>query len=583
VSKITLAQIERKLRDTYGDLVPKDGIGLNDPERDAKIITRCLAAYAVKSFVECDESEAANAVVDGGDDNGIDAIHYSAAQNLLVLCQAKWRRDGKGEPDSAEVAKFCTGIKDLIDRRLERFNERVAAKQVAIDQSLQTFNCRIVLVIIHTSVVADLAEHAARHLQGLLAELNDAAPLAQIEVINQGRIYESMLRGSSPAAIDLDLSLINWGKVDAPHVAFYGTISGEQIADWWRRYGEALFERNLRSVLGSTDINQLITNTIATAPEDFWYFNNGITVTAKTIEKTPQGVGKDFGVFRAKGANIVNGAQTVSTVGVFAHDPERLKQVRIPIRVISLESAPSELGAKITKYTNTQNRIEARDFISQDPMQLRIRGELLMDGVEYNLIRRESFSSSEKSFDLEEATTALACASGDSDLAVAIKTGIGRFWADTSRAPYTTIYNGGTASYRLYNSVLVCRVIETVLRVEAAKLPKSSGARFGVIIHGNRLLASLAIKAAKLSSRLDDRAFSLDSCRKELEENVAAGIDAVVSVVESSYSSNFLAVLFKNPNKSADVMERSYRMLTGGGSPAVQLTFSLDKPDKQST
>ena len=146
------------------------------------------------------------------------------------------------------------------------------------------------------------------------------------------------------------------------------------------------------------------------------------------MEKTiVGGSSRDFGTFKAADANVVNGAQTVSTIGRFTGNPENLKRVRVPLRIISLESAPDEYGTLITRTNNTQNRIEPRDFVAQDPEQLRLRTELLVESVDYCVIRTESFVAGPSAFDLQEATSALACASGKTSLAVQAKREIGKF------------------------------------------------------------------------------------------------------------------------------------------------------------
>ena len=175
------------------------------------------------------------------------------------------------------------------------------------------------------------------------------------------------------------LSGHKWGKIEAPHSAFYGMVAGTEVATWWKQFGELLFVKNLRSTLGHTEVNRQILATIEDRPDDFWYFNNGITITAKSVEKTAAGAGnRELGNFKAVGAHVVNGAQTVSSVGRFSGDVTRLEKVKIPLRIISLQEAANEYEALITRSNNTQNRIEARDFVSQDKEQQRLRLELQM-------------------------------------------------------------------------------------------------------------------------------------------------------------------------------------------------------------
>jgi hypothetical protein len=57
-------------------------------------LSRALATFAIASEADLSPDVAATAVVDGFDDNGIDAVFYSAAEKVLYISQAKWSVDG---------------------------------------------------------------------------------------------------------------------------------------------------------------------------------------------------------------------------------------------------------------------------------------------------------------------------------------------------------------------------------------------------------------------------------------------------------------------------------------------------------
>jgi hypothetical protein len=63
----------------------------------------------------------------------------------------------------------------------------------------------------------------------------------------------------------------------------------------------------------------------------------------------------------------------------------------------------------VTRTNNRQNRIENRDFVTLDKEQNRIRMELAIDGIDYQVLRTDAVVRSDTAFDLVEATTALAC------------------------------------------------------------------------------------------------------------------------------------------------------------------------------
>jgi AIPR protein len=86
-------------------------------------------------------------------------------------------------------------------------------------------------------------------------------------------------------------------------------------------------------------------------------------------------------VFECKNVTIVNGAQTVGTIGrnLGGDDSAAFLQARI----IVVDDPDSSLGKRITRASNTQNKIDARNFVALDPEQERIRTELLIDKVNY--------------------------------------------------------------------------------------------------------------------------------------------------------------------------------------------------------
>jgi hypothetical protein len=550
MSILHVNQIGRRIRETYEAFIPRDDLNENDLELETKLKTRCLAAFAVQSLTGCTVIDAAAAVVDGSEDNGLDAVFYSEIQNTLVLVQSKWIKDGRSEPDSAEVGKFCRGVQDLVNGEFDRFNQRLQERRDSVENALSTFNCQIILVLIHTGK-AELADHATRQLDDLLRELNDASEIATFQRFGQERVYAEMAEGASGGAINLEFDLSSWGKVEAPHTAFYGMIAGTDVATWWKQFGELLFVKNLRSTLGNTEVNRQILATIEERPDDFWYFNNGITVTTKTVEKTAAGAGnREIGNFKASGAHVVNGAQTVSSVGRFQGSAEKLERIRIPLRVISLQEAPHEYEALITRSNNTQNRIEARDFVSQDREQLRLRLELQMEGIDYHVARSEGYVPSDKSFDLEEATIAVACSLGDPGLAVLAKREIGRFWMDLDKAPYKRLFNAQTSALQVFHAVQVQRLIEFKLIAMIKSLEKRSGKRYGVLVHGNRLLASAVFARLEIGPKLSSSDFLAVDYESAVEEALSQTVDLVTADLTQRFPESFPAVVFKNPTKS---------------------------------
>lgn len=87
MSSLKVNQIRAKLRSMFeGHLDLKD-VGIADSDRDSKILSRCLAALAIFLQTRCTESDAASAVSDGSDDNGIDAAYFDTSGSRVLLVQ----------------------------------------------------------------------------------------------------------------------------------------------------------------------------------------------------------------------------------------------------------------------------------------------------------------------------------------------------------------------------------------------------------------------------------------------------------------------------------------------------------------
>jgi hypothetical protein len=121
----------------------------------------------------------------------------------------------------------------------------------------------------------------------------------------------------------------------------------------------------LRSYLESkTKVNKGMLATIRSAPQKFLAYNNGLTAIASRIE-----VALRHGqpcVTRVVGLQIVNGAQTTSTIYKASTDKKSaldVSQVHVVMKLT--KTTPEDIETfvpEITEYANTQNPIKASDL-----------------------------------------------------------------------------------------------------------------------------------------------------------------------------------------------------------------------------
>jgi hypothetical protein len=264
------AQIEKLFRGKI-DLSDVDSPNCDPKNLENFFLTRGLAAYAIHYLAQANVDDSTAAVTDGGDDNGLDAVHHDPVEKRLYIVQSKWIHSGSGEPENGEVKKFIAGIKDLFDLSFERFNKKINDKKGSITAALTDPATKYEVVLAYTGI-NNLAEPSSRDFQDLSDEMNDASEVLFVTILNQSPLYSSLTAGISGEPITLDIGMKSWGRIDSPHLGFYGQVDGAQISSWWAKYRTRLFTKNLRSVLGDTEVNAEIRTTIDENPAVFWYF-----------------------------------------------------------------------------------------------------------------------------------------------------------------------------------------------------------------------------------------------------------------------------------------------------------------------
>lgn len=559
MSSLKVQQIRGKLLGEFQTLLDLSDIGVDDADRESKVLSRCLAAFAIQQQTGCSSKDAADSVWDGSDDNGIDAAAYDPSDSRIVFVQAKWIKKGAGEPPADDVGTFIRGVKDVVEQDQTGFHKRLHPRFSDLALRINTPGTSVHIVLASTGA-SQLARHAAKILEDFLSELNgdDTDAIASTETLGLSEIYSGLANDSTHSTVTLDATLTDWSYVATPYAAYVGTIDGFQLKTWWKTHGRSLVSANIRHSLGSTDVNNEIKQTAVGSPEKFWYFNNGITLVAEDKAKAPLNASsRTAGVFTFKGASIVNGAQTVSSLAKVDQDAS-LANVKVSIRVILLQGSPDGFGNEVTRTNNLQNRIELRDFVAQDSQQNRLRQEMAIEGVDYQFVRSDDSIATATSCELVEVTTALACASGDSILAVQIKTGIGRFFGDLKKAPYRTLFNPSTSGAKAFNATLMLRKIEEWIDQEKRKISKKSGPPWGVLVHGNRVLASavfVRFGVNKLTQPITDFQKVLGGSSAELTAICSIVHARMADGVEKHYPSKFLAVLFKNPTMSKHLFD----------------------------
>ena len=155
---------------------------------------------------------------------------------------------------------------------------------------------------------------------------------------------------------------------------YIGVISGQCLAEIYRDEGQKLIEKNVRSFLQATGkVNQGMKKTLIEEPEMFMTYNNGISTTAKSIVIDEEKSDDDFVVIKEiVDWQIVNGGQTTASIHNALQTGVDISQVNVQIKltVIREQSKTEEMVGFISKYANSQNKINMSDFSANDPYHI---------------------------------------------------------------------------------------------------------------------------------------------------------------------------------------------------------------------
>lgn len=155
---------------------------------------------------------------------------------------------------------------------------------------------------------------------------------------------------------------------------YIGVISGQCLAEIYRDEGQKLIEKNVRSFLQATGkINKGIKKTLVEEPEMFMTYNNGISTTAKSIVIDEEKSDDDFVIIKEiVDWQIVNGGQTTASIYNALQTGVDISKVNVQIKltVIREQSKTEEMVEFISKYANSQNKINMSDFSANDPYHI---------------------------------------------------------------------------------------------------------------------------------------------------------------------------------------------------------------------
>ena len=199
------------------------------------------------------------------------------------------------------------------------------------------------------------------------------------------RLYQSVLGGTAverQLVVKLkkkygeSLPLIKVKGDNEIYDCYIGVISGELLARIYETEGQDLIQKNVRSFLQAIGkVNKGIKVSLANEPQMFMAYNNGISTIAESIVVDEgRSSGDIVNITEITGWQIVNGGQTTASIynAYKAKLPLEQVNVQIKLSVIKQKDRAEEIIHNISKYANSQNKINISDFNANDAYHVKM-------------------------------------------------------------------------------------------------------------------------------------------------------------------------------------------------------------------
>lgn len=316
-------------------------------------------------------------------DNNVDALLVDDDREVIYCVQGKYPKNlNKGSENQNDVlafARVCEALladdaafKDWSIGMDELVKKRVNSARKAFRSGKFTLHLRYVTL----NKCSDPIRRKAKALVG------KASSKASFEVFDGKRVIEILKKfeiGMAPAVPSLEFPVAPGGaiyRLDSSKgiEAWVMSMNGGDIARLYSETGDVLFASNIRGFLGDQyGVNDSMKSTLKTDPDNFWYFNNGITVICSHAHEIPDLPQRTLVVHDAQ---IINGLQTTRTL---ASSVGKADKTMVLVRLFQVSGDVKDTSrfiSTIVRSTNHQNPISDADLRANDPIQLDIEKEL---------------------------------------------------------------------------------------------------------------------------------------------------------------------------------------------------------------
>ena len=331
--------------------------------RKKRTVSRSFLNWFLENIFGMDDTSADDAICDGSQDKGIDAIYIDELNEEIIVFQSKTVESANKTIGDTSLKEFAGTLIQLstIEKIefIEKGNANETLKKLVADLKLKTKveNGFIVKGVFITNASAD--QNAKEYLasnEGI--QLYDKKKIVEVHIDfeKQGGVNDEFVFDCS------HVNPLNFSTVDNIAEVLVFTAFADDLVKMSGIEDASLFQQNVRLALGSTKVNKAIKRSILDPNEHikFQLYHNGITIICSSaVHENDKIIINNY--------VVVNGAQSISTL--YNQRKNITRDLKILTKIIKLNTNDVSLVKKITTNSNNQNAIKPRDLQSNQTIQ----------------------------------------------------------------------------------------------------------------------------------------------------------------------------------------------------------------------
>ena len=351
----------------------ENGLSGSSPQAYSFIITS-LSILNRKDF---NKNELLDIITDGQNDYNIDAIYfnknyldvYSVSNNKLTYPELNTL-------NSSIKSAFVGNLEKKDPKLFKSLNDKVKKSLKKFYQSNEDKEIRIFVIYkdVVSRSVQNKIESIKKDMSGYGIEFNF---LRKEDLVDKILESENFLEEFKFNISQKNILL----KSEESLIFKVSILDLLKLQDESLKNNSDLFNKNIRIFLNNKSLAKKFKSTIEQEPENFYLFNNGITiVTTDNINNI------NAGKVLIKKPQVVNGAQTINSLyNEFGYDPKNKNLAKASV-IVKIIKADKEFTKKVCETANTQLPIKLWDLRANDDIHKKL--ELFFGTEGYHYLRK---------------------------------------------------------------------------------------------------------------------------------------------------------------------------------------------------